>query len=79
MRGILTDMMSAYDNKGDNNMTTVEQLISWLQTLPQDAIVEVGKEFSRDWHSGMDMVDLDISECFIYEFGKNTIVQLRGE
>jgi hypothetical protein len=82
MRDILTDMMSAYDNKGDNNMTTVQQLISWLQTLPQDASVEV---LGLDYHNEPLMLNLDIEDCSVITYVKNgllqhkSIVQLCGD
>ena len=46
-------------------MTTVAKLIEWLQTLPQDAIVECGKEVSRSYETHMVMDTVNIGSCWI--------------
>jgi hypothetical protein len=63
-------------------MTTVEQLISWLQTLPQDASVEV---LGLDYNNEPLMLNLDIEDCSVITYVKNgllqhkSIVQLCGD
>jgi sulfur carrier protein ThiS len=44
-------------------MATVAQLIAYLQTQPQDAIVHVGYEKTQSWatHMAQAPVDLDIT------------------
>jgi hypothetical protein len=67
---------------GENNITTVEQLISWLQTLPQDASVEV---LGLDYNNEPLMLNLDIEDCSVIPYVKNgllqhkSIVQLCGD
>lgn len=39
---------------------TVAQLIEKLQTLPQDAIVQVGKENHRGYSTRMEYSDIDL-------------------
>jgi len=44
-------------------MTTVAQMIEWMQTLPQDAEVECGVEKSSGPGRYMRMVPVDIESC----------------
>lgn len=49
-------------------MTTVAQLITYLQTLPQEAIVEVLQEETKGWDTFTLMKDLDIDAISILDF-----------
>ena len=41
-------------------MTTVAQLIAFLQKLPPDTTVEVLEEWHRGWDTSTNFIDLDI-------------------
>ena len=43
-------------------MNTVKDLIAKLQTIPQDAIVQVSKGFSDGWHHGTKWEELDLTD-----------------
>lgn len=49
-------------------MTTVAQLITYLQTLPQEGIVEVLQEETKGWDTITSMKDLDIDAISILDF-----------
>ena len=72
-------------------MTTVAQMIEWMQTLPQDAEVECGVEVTKSYETYMSMKPVDIEACDVLDYtseedrekypnmaGK-TIVMIRGE
>lgn len=72
-------------------MTTVAQMIEWMKTLPQDALVECGAERTKSYETYMKMVPVDIEACDVLDFtgeadrvkypkvaGK-TFVMIRGE
>lgn len=72
-------------------MTTVAQMIEWMKTLPQDAEVECGTEFTKSFETYMIMVPVDIEACDVLDYTKEeyrtkypnmfgkTIVMIRGE
>jgi len=41
-----------------NKRATRDELIAYLQTLPEDVILEVLKEHRGDWHTSVSTVDL---------------------
>lgn len=49
-------------------MTTVAQLIKKLQTLPQDAIVECGKEVHHSYYTSMDYGTVDIDYIGVLDY-----------
>lgn len=49
-------------------MTTVAEMIEWLKTLPQDAIVKCGKEVQQGYERYMTYDDVDISCCDVFDF-----------
>ena len=49
-------------------MTTVAQMIEWMKTLPQDAEVECGREFTKDYSTYMDFVSVDINDCSVIDY-----------
>jgi hypothetical protein len=71
-------------------MTTVAQMIEWMKTLPQDAVVECGVERTKSYETYMEMKPVDIEACDVLDFagedrvkypkvaGK-TFVMIRGE
>jgi len=72
-------------------MTTVADMIKWMQTLPQDAEVECGVEFTSGYSTYMGYVPVSIQNCDVYDYtseedrkkypnmaGK-TLVMIRGE
>lgn len=59
-------------------MTTVAKLIEYLQTLPQEAIVEV-VEMHSAYSTYMDYSPVDLDECIVYDRTGQTFVELRGE
>ena len=72
-------------------MTTVAQMIQWMKTLPQDAVVECGVEVTKGYSTYMKMEPVDIDSCTVLDFtaGENrtkyphmsgrTIVMLHGQ
>lgn len=42
-------------------MTTAKELIAYLQTIPEDTVVKVGREESRSYSCYMAIVDLDLT------------------
>ncbi len=51
-------------------MTTVAQMIEWLNTLPPEAEVRCGKEITCDYHSYMEMSNVDIESCNVHDYTK---------
>ena len=50
-------------------MTTVAQLIDYLKTLPQDAVVECKREDSDRWgNRGVELSPVVISSCYVYDY-----------
>jgi hypothetical protein len=49
-------------------MTTVAQMIEWMKTLPQDAVVECGVENSRGYERYMEMKPVDIEACDVISY-----------
>lgn len=49
-------------------MTTVKQMIEWLQTLPQDAEVQCGVEEHAGYERYMKMVPVDIEACNVIDY-----------
>lgn len=63
-------------------MTTVAQLIEFLQTLPEDAEVDVMKEVSADWSTWTTFEPLQIPDAYgcsdnleVYDFRDNHLVK----
>ena len=63
-------------------MTTVAQLIEYLQTLPQDAEVDVMKEVSADWSTWTTYAPLEIPDAYgcsdnleVFDFRDNQFVK----
>lgn len=60
--------------------TTVAEMIEWMKTMPQDAVVIIPEKFEHnDWHSTVDvrMVNFDMNNpnhFYVNEYaGKKTI------
>ena len=49
-------------------MTTVAQMIEWMKTLPQDAIVECGVEVTKGYETYMSMEPVDIEACDVLNY-----------
>lgn len=49
-------------------MTTVKQMIEWLQTLPQDAEVQCGVEDGAVYERYMKMVPVDTGACDVLDY-----------
>ena len=47
-------------------MTTVAQLVEYLQTLPQDAEVDVLREVSENWSTWTEFTSLEIPDEYGY-------------
>lgn len=72
-------------------MTTVAQMIEWMQTLPQDAEVQCGAEVSKNYLTYMKIVAVDIEACDVFNYSSEenrehypfyagkTFVVIRGE
>lgn len=69
-------------------MTTVAEMIAWLQTLPQDAEVQCGTEVSSGYSWSMEHKPVDLESCYVLDYtdeiysrtpnaGK-TVVQING-
>lgn len=43
-------------------------MIEWLKTLPQDAIVECGKEFTSGYSTHMGFDPVDIESCSVFDY-----------
>jgi Ran GTPase-activating protein (RanGAP) involved in mRNA processing and transport len=63
-------------------MTTVAQLVEYLQTLPQDAEVDVLKEVSANWSTWTEFTALEIPGEYgysdnleVYDFRDNQFVK----
>jgi|LakMenEpi03Aug12_release.lakeMendotaPanAssembly.Ray.scaffolds.fasta_scaffold670427_2 hypothetical protein len=63
-------------------MTTVAQLIEYLQTLPQDAEVDVLKEVSANWSTWTEFTSLEIPDKYgcsdnleVYDYRDNQFVK----
>ncbi len=61
-------------------MTTVAQMIAWLQTLPQDAEVECGEEVTKGYstYMGNGPVDIEYSPVHTFDDGR-TVVYLEAK
>ena len=49
-------------------MTTVAQMIEWMQTLPQDAEVECGVEYRGSYESYMVFRPVDIEHSTVFDY-----------
>lgn len=49
-------------------MTTVAQMIEWMKTLPQDAVVECGVEVTEGYSTWMEMKPVRIEYCDIFDY-----------
>lgn len=49
-------------------MTTVKEMIEWLETLPQDAEVHCGVEDGAGYERYMKMVPVDIESCYVFDY-----------
>lgn len=49
-------------------MTTVAQMIEWLNTLPQDAEVECGEEVTCGYSTYMSYTAVDIECCSVFDY-----------
>ncbi len=63
-------------------MTTVAQLIEFLQTLPEDAEVDVMKEVSANWSTWTTFEPLQVPDAYgysdnleVYDFRDNYLVK----
>ena len=56
-------------------MVTVSELIEHLQTLPQNGVVRVLEEYSRDWETSIRFTNLTIPySIFVWErYGKTFV------
>jgi len=59
--------------------TTVAQLIEHLKTLPQDAIVEVGKEVTKSYSTYMDFSPVDFDATVVFDVRDDKFVHLQAE
>ena len=71
-------------------MATVAQMIEWMKTLPQDAVVECGVENSHGYERYMEMKPVDIENCDVLDYTSDwdcaqyptmagkTLVMIRG-
>lgn len=72
-------------------MATVAQMIEWMKTMPQDAIVHCGVEVSKNYSTWMEMKPVDIEACDVFDYSDEdsrrmfpqmagkVIVMVRGE
>ena len=49
-------------------MTTVAQMIEWMQTLPQDAEVVCGAEVTKGYATYMVIKPVDMESCQVYDY-----------
>jgi hypothetical protein len=49
-------------------MTTVAQMIEWMKTLPQDAIVMCNKEVQQGFDTYVTYSDVDIESCDVFDY-----------
>lgn len=49
-------------------MTTVAEMIKYLQTLPQDAEVECGVEHTVGYETCMIMTAVDLNSCYVQDY-----------
>lgn len=49
-------------------MTTVAQMIEWMKTLPQDAIVMCKEEVSKGFDTYVTYSDVDIESCNVLDY-----------
>ena len=49
-------------------MTTVAQMIEWLNTLPPEAEIQCGREETCGYSSYMVMDDVNIDSCEVYDY-----------
>lgn len=49
-------------------MTTVAQMIEWMKTMPQDAIVHCGVAVSKNYSTWMEMKPADIECCNMFDY-----------
>ena len=49
-------------------MTTVAQMIEWMQTLPQDAEVECGVEVRKSYETYFTTAPVDIESCDVISY-----------
>lgn len=50
---------------------TVAELIKFLQTMPQDAIVECGREVVGNWTVSMEEYPVDPECCYLYDYSRD--------
>ncbi len=56
------------DSNKEDKMTTVAQMIEWMKTLPQEAVVECGVEVSEGYITYMTMQPVDIDACDVLDY-----------
>lgn len=56
-------------------MTTVSQMIEWMQTLPKDAEVMCGVEMCKGWSVWMEMQPVVIEACDVYDFSSENLIK----
>jgi len=49
-------------------MTTVKQMIEWLETLPEDAEVQCGVEVRSGYDTYMEFAPVDIGWCDVFDY-----------
>lgn len=49
-------------------MTTVAQMIEWMQTLPPDAIVKCAEGFREGYETWVRSADVDIESCIVHHY-----------
>ena len=49
-------------------MTTVAQMIEWMKTLPQDAVVECGEEVTSGYSTYMTFSPVDVDSCHVFDY-----------
>lgn len=72
-------------------MTTIAEMIEWMNTLPQDAEVQCGVEVSKNYITYMRIDSVDIAACDVFDYSSKedrekypyyagkTFVVIRGE
>jgi hypothetical protein len=59
---------SVLSEKAEEAMTTVAEMIEWMETLPQDAEVECGVEVTSGYSTYMNYSPVDIESCYVFDY-----------
>jgi len=60
-------------------MTTVAEMVEWMKTLPQDAIVECGEERTKGYSTYMEYGPVDTECSYVYEIDNKIVVKLSAQ